>query len=60
MEPDHISENSDTSYEANYCSVAETMKLLIRSTEIRLWKFIENDVAFELVHPNKHDILLSL
>ena len=25
----------------------------------RLWEFIENDVAFELVHLNKHEILLK-
>ena len=57
MEPDRSSEDT------NHCSVAEAMKLITHLFDVdkrRLWEFIENvDVAFELVHPNKHDILLK-
>ena len=63
MEPDHISEDSYIAYETHYCSVAEAMKLITHpfdGDKKRLREFIENvDVAFELVHPNKHDILLK-
>jgi hypothetical protein len=63
MEPDHVSEDSETAYETHYCSVAEAMKLITHpfdGDKKRLREFIENvDVAFELVHPNKHDILLK-
>ena len=59
MEPDHISEDSDTAYDTR---VAEAMKLITHpfDGDKRLREFIENvDVAFELVHPNKHYILLK-
>jgi hypothetical protein len=61
MEPDHISEDSDTAYEAHYCNVAEAMKLITHpfdGDKRRLREFIKNsDVAFELVHPNKHILM---
>jgi len=64
MEPDHVSEDSETAYDTHYCSVAEAMKLITHpfdGDKRRLREFIKNvDVAFELVHPNKHDILLKL
>ena len=63
MEPDHINEDSVPAYDTHYCSVAEAMKLithLFDGNKKRLREFIENvDVAFELVHPNKHEILLK-
>ena len=63
MEPDHVSDDSDTAYDTHYCSIAEAMKLItypFDGDKIRLREFIENvDVAFELVHPSKHDILLK-
>ena len=63
MEPDHVSDDSDTAYDTHYCSVAEAMKLITHpfdGDKKRLREFIENvDVAFELVHPSKHDILLK-
>src|SRR5215469_5881055 len=62
MEPDHTSEDSDTAFATHYCSVAEAMKLITHpfdGDKKRLREFIENvDVAFELVHPSKHEILL--
>jgi len=63
MEPDHVSENSDIAYLTHYCSVTEAMKLITHPFDgdmKRLREFMENvDVAFELVHPNKHDVLLK-
>ena len=63
MEPDHASEDSAAAYDVHYCSVAEAMKLITHpfdGDKKRLREFIENvDAAFELVHPNKHDILLK-
>jgi hypothetical protein len=63
MEPDHASEDSDTVYDTHHCSVTETMKLItypFDGDKKRLREFIENvDVAFELVHPSKHEILLT-
>jgi len=63
MEPGHIGEDPEPAYDTHYCSVAEAMKLITRlfdGDKKRLRQFIENvDVAFELVHPNKHDILLK-
>ena len=45
------------------CSIAEAMKLITHpfdGDKRRLREFIENvDVAFELVHPNKHEVLLK-
>ena len=62
MEADHGSERSESAYVAP-CSVAEAMKLISHPFDRdkrRLREFIENvDVAFELVHPNKHEILLK-
>jgi hypothetical protein len=63
MEPDCVSEDSETTYDTHYCSVAEAMKLITQTFDgdkKRLREFIGNvDVAFELVHPNKRDILLK-
>jgi hypothetical protein len=63
MEPDRSSEDSETAYDTHHCSIAEAMKLITHLFDVdkrRLREFIENvDVAFELVHPNKHDILLT-
>jgi hypothetical protein len=63
MESDHVSKVSDTAYNTHYCSVAEATKLITHpfdgddGNKKRLRAIIENeDVAFELVHPNKHDI----
>jgi hypothetical protein len=63
MEPDRSSEDSETMYDTHHCSIAEAMKLITHPFDGgKRWlrEFIENvDVAFELVHPNKHDILLK-
>jgi hypothetical protein len=63
MESDRSSEDSETAYGTFHCSVAEAMKLITHpfdGDKRRLREFIENvDVAFELVRPNKHDILLK-
>ena len=64
MEADHISDASEASYSTHYCSVAEAMKLIIQPFDVNkkknLREFIENvDVAFELVHTSKHEILLK-
>jgi len=63
MEPDRTSEDSDIAYETHYCSVAEAMKLITHPFDEhkkKLREFIEKvDVAFELVHRRKHDILLK-
>ena len=63
MEPDHVSEDSETAYGTHFCSRAEAMKLIthpFNGDKKRLREFTENvDVAFELVHPNKHDILFK-
>lgn len=63
MEPDRTSEDSDVAYETHYCSVAEAMKLITHpfdGDKKRLREFIENvDVAFEIVHPRKHEVLLK-
>ena len=63
MEADHSSDTSDASYSTHYCSVAEAMKLLTHpfdGDKKKLREFIENvDVAFKLVHPSKHEILLK-
>jgi len=63
MEPDHSSDTSEASYSTHYCSVAEAMKLITHpfdGDKKKLREFIENvDVAFELVHPSKHEILLK-
>ena len=60
MEADHGSESSESAYVAPNCSVAEAMKLISHpfdGDKRRLREFIENVyVAFELVHPNKHEI----
>jgi hypothetical protein len=61
MEADHSSESSESAYFTPRCIVAEAMKLISQTFEgdkRRLREFIENNVAFELVYPNKHEILL--
>jgi hypothetical protein len=63
MEADHSNEASEVSYSTHYYSVVEAMKLITRpfyGNKKKLREFIENaDVAFEVVHPNKHEILLK-
>ena len=63
MEPDHSSEDSETAYVTHHCSTSEAMKLItlpFDENKRRLREFIENvHVAFELVHPNKHEVLLT-
>ena len=63
MEADQGSESSESACVAPYCSVVEAMKLISHhfdGDKRRLREFIENvDVEFELVHPNKHEILLK-
>jgi len=63
MEADHSSEVSEDSYSTHYCSVSEAMKLIthpFHGNKKKLREFIENvDVAFELVLPSKHEILLK-
>jgi len=63
MGPRHVSEDSETAFGTHYRTVTEAMKLITHpfdGDKKRLREFIENaDVAFELVHPNKHDILLK-
>jgi hypothetical protein len=63
LEADHSGEVSDASYSMHYCSVAEAMKLITHpfdGNKKKVREFIENvDVAFELVHPSKHEILLK-
>lgn len=63
MEVDHVSDYSHTTYDTHYCSIAESVRLITHPFDRDkkwLWEFIENvDVAFELVHPSKHDILLK-
>jgi hypothetical protein len=63
MEPDGTSDDPESAYEMHYCSVAEAIKLITHpfdGDKKRLHEFIQNvDVAFELVHPRKHEILLK-
>ena len=63
MEADHSSDSSESAYVTPYFSVAEAMKLISHpfdGDKRRLREFIENvDIAFELVHPNKHEVLLK-
>jgi hypothetical protein len=63
MEPDRSSEDSETAYDTHQCSVADAVKLITQpfdGEKRRLHEFTWNvDVAFELVHPNKHDIILK-
>ena len=63
MEADHSSEASEASYSTHYCSVAEAMMLIahpFNGNKRKLRELIENvDVAFELVHPSKYEILLK-
>jgi hypothetical protein len=60
MEADHSSESSESAYVTHHCSIAEAMKLISHpfdGDKRRLREFIENiDVAFKLVHPNKHEM----
>jgi hypothetical protein len=59
----HISEVSDTARDVQYCSVAEAMKQITHpfdGDKKRLREFIENvDVAFELVHRSKRDVMVK-
>ena len=63
MNADHSSDTSEASYSTHYCSVAEAMKLITHpfdGDKRKLRVFIENvDVAFDFVHPSKHEILLK-
>ena len=63
MVPEHVIEDSETAYDTHDCSVAEAMKLITHpfdGDKKRLREFLQNvDVAFDLVHPNKHDTLLK-
>jgi hypothetical protein len=63
MEANHSREASEASYSPHYCSVAEAMKLITHpfdGNKRKLREFLENvDVAFELVHPSKYEILLK-
>ena len=63
MEADQSSESSESAYDTHHFNVAEAMKLISHpfdGDKRRLREFIENvDVASELVHPNKHEILLK-
>jgi len=63
MEADHGSESSESSDGTQYCSVTEAMKLIphyLDGNKQKLREFIENvDVAFELVHPSKHEVFLK-
>jgi hypothetical protein len=64
MEPNHVSDDSDTTYDTHYCSVAEAIKVITQpfnGDKKCLREFIENvDVAFELVHSCKHILLKFL
>jgi hypothetical protein len=63
MEADNNSDiNSAADEGMHYCSVTEAMKLITHpfdGDKKKLKEFIENDVAFELVYPRKHEILLK-
>ena len=61
MDPDNSSDLSDDT--TQYCSIGEAMKLIAHpfdGDKRKLREFIENvDVVFELVDPNKYDVLLK-
>jgi len=61
MEADNSSDMSDDT--THYCSIGEAMKLIaypFYGDKRKLREFFENvDVVYELVDPNKHDILLK-
>ena len=61
MDADNSSNASD--HTTQYCSIGEAMKLIAHpfdGDKRKLREFVENvDVVFELVDPNKHDILLK-
>jgi len=61
MNADKSSYASDDT--TQYCSIGEAMKLIAHhfdGDKRKMREFIENvDVVFELVDPNKHDILLK-
>jgi len=63
IEPDQIGEDFECAYDTHNFRDAEGMKLityLFDGDKKWLRKFIRNvDVAFELVHPNKQEILLK-
>jgi len=61
MEAGQGSEGYESAYVTPHCIVAEAMKLISHpfyGDKRKLREFIENvDFAFELVHPDKHEIL---
>jgi hypothetical protein len=60
MEADNSSDASEDT--TQYYSIGEAMKLIARpfdGDKRKLREFIENNVVFELVDLNKHDILLK-
>jgi hypothetical protein len=61
MEADKSSDLSEDN--TQYCSIREAMKLITHpfdGDKRRVREFIENlDVAFEIVDPTKHDVLLK-
>ena len=61
MDADNSSDASDDT--TQYCSIAEAMRLIAHpfdGDKRKLREFVGNvDVVFELVDPNKHDILLK-
>ena len=63
MEADHSSESSESAYVTHHCSVTEATKLIphpFDGDKRKLREFIENEVAFDLVHPSKHAIFLKI
>jgi hypothetical protein len=64
MEADNATDFSSAADDGmHYCSIAEAMKLVIHpfdGDKKKLREFIENvDIAFELVDPRNHDVLLK-
>jgi hypothetical protein len=63
MEADQGSEISESAYVTHHCSVTEAMKLIPQpfdGDKRKLREFIENvDVAFDLIHPRKHEVFLK-
>ena len=63
MEADHGSESSESAYVTHHCSVTDAMKLIphpFDGDKRKLREFIENvDVAFDLVHPSKHEVFFK-
>jgi hypothetical protein len=64
MEADNVTDFSSAADDGmHYCSIAEAMRLVIHpfdGDKKKLREFIENvDIAFELVDPRNHDVLLK-